>query len=127
MSIAKDAENYVLQNLNRTHQSQKYVFRSKGEFGFDIRNQAETHFVEVKGTSKLTLKDIQFRYLTDKEHKKAKECVEKGRKYEVIVVADVGNRPHIVARLDAKQILEIAKKETWWSVSLSKIEAINEN
>jgi len=79
VTISKQAEKFVLKIMNQNVEM-NLSFAGKGEMGFDIRNTKSTHFIEVKGTLKRDIKEINFRYLTNEQHKKAESCI-LGRKF----------------------------------------------
>lgn len=117
MNTAKKAENHVKncfkENLNVDLEKPR-----KKERGFDFRNPKSNSLIEVKGTTK-ELSDVQFRYFTKDQHKKAKECVANGKKYEIHLVVGIG-RSMAHYKIPVKAFTEKAKKETQYRLPIGK-------
>ena len=122
MTISKQAENFVLKKMNQKRRDE-FIFCKKGEMGFDIRNTKSTHFIEVKGTLKRNIKEINFRYLTNEQHKKAESCILGKKIYQVFLVIGVNSKFIKIARIySAKEIISRSKKELWWRLPILKVQ-----
>ena len=115
LSIAQQAEEYIKSYFWDIRKI-KLVKKSKGESGFDLRDECSTLFVEVKGSEK-SFKNFPGCYFTDLEYKKAKSCQKEKRRYEIHLVVGIGSESPEHYMWPGKLLLDKAKKEVWFSLT----------
>ena len=119
MSTASEAEDYVKKYF-RDQRGIDLVRVDPKETGFDFRSRDNTLFVEVKGTKFRRLSEALFRYFSNSQHEKGKECLRSNKTYEIHIVLGVGT-PHIEHyEIPAKYFIEQAKPEVRWWLPLRK-------
>lgn len=90
------------------------------EFGFDFKTRDNKLFVEVKGTKAKKISDVLFRYLTNLEYVRIKECKRRSLTYEVHLICGVGSNSISHYIIPGEHILKIAVPEISWSVPIRK-------
>lgn len=117
MNVGKQAET-IISDYFEKKRNMKLVKRQRGERGFDFRDSELKLFVEVKGSAANRLSDVLFRYFTNAEYEKAKECRANKKTYEIHLVLGIGtnNRKHY--KIPAKVFLEKARPEVAWSLPI---------
>ena len=113
--IAKRAEEYIKRYFWDIRKIE-LVKKSRGEFGFDIRNKSSTLFVEVKGSAN-TFKGLQGWYFTKKEYEKAQSCQRKETEYEIHLVVGIGSEFPEHYTVSGKVLLNQAEAEVSWYLS----------
>ena len=117
MGTAQQAEEYIKKYFKEKRHIE-LVKRKKGERGFDFRDDESKIFVEVKGTAKKKLSDVLFRYFTNAEYEKAKECLRNNKEYEIHLVVGIGTESEKHYCIPAKVFIETAKPEIIWSLPI---------
>ncbi len=103
--MGKEAEKIVL-GYFRTKRNIHLVKRERGERGFDFRTKDSRLFVEVKGSTSDKLSKAQFRYFTNTEYEKARECFSKKSNYKIHLVLRVGTGHCKQYKIPAKVFIE---------------------
>ena len=118
MTTAKQAEEYVKRYF-KEKRGIDLIKVGKRELGFDFRDKSSDLFVEVKGSTK-EFKALQGNYFTNAEFEKARSCRREGTEYEIHLVAGIGSElpEHYV--IPGEVLLDQAKPEVWWNLSLRK-------
>ncbi len=119
MSTAKEAEKYIKQYFKEKRHIE-LVKPERRERGFDFRDDNSTIFIEVKGTAAKKLSKVLFRYFTNAEYEKAKECLRNNKKYEIHLVLGIGTQSVEHYCIPAKVFIERAKPEIVWSLPIRK-------
>ena len=119
MSTAQEAEQYIKRYFKEKRQIE-LIKPGKGERGFDFRDDKSTIFVEVKGTKKKRLSDVLFRYFTNAEYEKAKECLRNNKQYEIHLVLGIGTQSVGHYCIPAKVFIKRAEPEIRWSLPIRK-------
>lgn len=119
MTTAKFAENYV-QNYFKKEKHIDLIKPPKGERGYDFRTRDSQLFIEVKGSATKDLTKILFRYFTNAEYEKAKECFANKIKYEVHLILGVNEEQSSHYIIPGKIFIERAKPEIYWSFPVRK-------
>lgn len=119
MNIAREAEDYIKQYF-KDKKNIELIKPNKGEIGFDFKDKDSKIFIEVKGTSKSKLSDVLFRYFTNAEYEKAKECIRKKLIYEAHIVLGIGTNSIKHYRIPAKIFIDKAKPEVAWYLPTTK-------
>ena len=119
MTIAEEAEKYIKQYFEEKRRI-KLVEAKRGERGFDFRDDKSNIFIEVKGTAAKKLSDVLFRYFTNAEYEKAKECLHNNKQYEIHLVLGIGTQSMEHYCIPARVFIERAKPEIMWSLPIRK-------
>jgi hypothetical protein len=119
MTTEKMAEEYV-EKYFRIKRRISLLRKKKGERGFDFRDNGSTIFVEVKGTAAKKLDEISFRYFTNSEYEKAKECLSLKKSFEVHLVTGLGSDLVRHYCIPAKVLIAKAKPEISWFLPIRK-------
>ena len=119
MSIAQEAEEYIKRYFKEKRDTE-LVKCKRWERGFDSRDDKSNIFIEVKGTAAKRLSDVLFRYFTNAEHEKAKECLRNNKQYEIHLVLGIGTQPVEHYCIPARVFIEMAKPEIIWSLPIRK-------
>ena len=119
MTIAEEAEKYIKQYFEEKRRI-KLVEAKRGERGFDFRDDKSNTFIEVKGTAAKKLSDVLFRYFTNAEYEKAKECLHNNKQYEIHLVLGIGTQSMEHYCIPARVFIERAKPEIMWSLPIRK-------
>jgi len=115
VTIAKEAEEYIKEYFKEKRKIE-LVKLGRGERGFDFRDTKSEIFIEVKGTGAKRLSDVLFRYFTNAEYEKAKECLRNNKQYEVHLILGIGTESVEHYCIPAKVFIERAKPEVIWSL-----------
>ena len=119
MTTAKKAEEYVKNYFKTTYGID--LIKSKGsDRGFDFRDQKSKIYIEVKGTEEKKLSGIPFRYFTNTQYEKAKECIRNKKKYEIHLIIGIGTNNIEHYCIPATVLIEKAKPEITWSLPIRK-------
>ena len=119
MTIAKEAEEYIKQYFKEKRHI-KLVESKRGERGFDFRDDRSNIFIEVKGTAAKRLSEVLFRYFTNAEYEKAKECLHNNKQYEIHLVLGIGTQSMEHYRIPGRVFIERAKPEIIWVLPYEK-------
>ena len=119
MSLAEEAEQRIKEYFEKKRHI-RLVKRKKGERGFDFRDEKSNIFIEVKGTAAKKLSDVLFRYFTNAEYEKAKECLRNNKAYEIHSVLGIGAQSVEHYCIPARVFIERAKPEIIWSLPIRK-------
>lgn len=119
MTTGKMAEEYI-KNYFKEKRHIELVKHEKKERGFDFRNNESTLFVEVKGTAVKRLTDVLFRYFTNTQYEKAKECLRENKQYEIHLVIGIGTKSPEHYCIPAKVFVYGAKLEVAWYLPIRK-------
>ena len=74
----------------------------------------------MKGTGVKRLSDVLFRYFTNAEYEKAKECLRNNKQYEVLLILGIGTESVEHYCIPAKVFIESVKPEIFWSLPIRK-------
>lgn len=118
MSTAREAEKYVKDWYKK--QGIELLPPPKGEFGYDFKTQDGKEFIEVKGTKERELSKIAFRYLTNLEYVKIKECKRQKLKYSFHLIAGIGTDRIDHYIIPGHLLIKKALPEVSWCVPLTK-------
>lgn len=99
------------------------VSNTDGERGFDFRNDDSTLFVEVKGSTAREITSVLFRYFTNGEYEKAKQCIRQKKRYAIHLVIGIGSEKVQHFRIPAKDFVDRAKPEVAWALPIRKKDA----
>ncbi len=119
MNIGQESEDYIKKYFEEKRHI-KLVKSRRGERGFDFRDDESTIFVEVKGTEARRLSHVLFRYFTNAQYEKAKECLRNNKKYEIHLVLGVGSKSVKHYCIPTRVFIERAKPEVHWSLPIRK-------
>ena len=91
--------------------------------GFDLQSEDGQVIIEVKGSQRRKLSEIQFRMLTDDEFKEAQSCQKKGKKYQLHLVTGIDNKngthkEHYVVEVD--YVVQNGKSKIVYELPLGK-------
>ena len=120
MTTATIAESFVKEYFRKS--GHLLTKAKKGECGYDFYTADRRTLVEVKGTTKPSISVVPFRYFTNKEYEKARECIQANQTYEIHLVVDINNenRPFKHYVFPASELIDTGTAEVIWSLPIRK-------
>jgi len=112
----EEAENYVREYFKA--QGVDLIPAEPGS-GPDFRDPEGALFVEVKGTKHTSITSVS-PYLTSSQYRKAMECLEAGKRFELHVILGIGadSKAHYI--FPAEYIRKNAVEDPWWKLPLRR-------
>ncbi len=120
MNTARKAEEYVYNYFKK--KGITLLKANRAEKGFDFRTKDGKLFIEVKGSTAKKLSDVYFRYLTNGEYEKIKECLKNKKRYELHLVIGIDSDTIFHYIVPGEFIIEKAKPEVSWALPVRKKE-----
>ncbi|MEM3091526.1 MAG: DUF3883 domain-containing protein [Candidatus Pacearchaeota archaeon] len=117
MNTGKAAEEFVKEYYRK--QNVRLV-KTKGELGYDFKNEDSTLFIEVKGATTKDLTRVLFRYFTNTEYEKARLCKKQNLEYRIHLVIGIGTDEIKHYIIPGKVLLDEAKPEISWNLPIRK-------
>jgi hypothetical protein len=87
MKVGKLAEDWVWDYYRK--RGKVLTKARKGDVGYDFRSGDGKLFVEVKGTANSTLANTGFRYFTNTQYERARQCLRDKTRYEIHLIVGV--------------------------------------
>src|SRR2546422_348922 len=120
MNTSTRAEDHVRRKAERKFKK-TFLRPSPTEEGFDFRDEEGRHFIEVKGTTRSDLKKVHFRTLTEAEYGKARDALNSGLRYQLVIVTGVGTPQTQSHWYEADAFVPLAKEGRHYTVPIAKL------